>query len=137
MRAALTTGVALLSTVLAHTAWADFVIEGAPAPISAQGQEGSAATSKREPGAVGNDAQPDQPRRQLLIAQGFGDQVPLRFAVRQIVPRGIRVTYGRGADPDAAVTWKGGQSWNWVLFNAVHPLGLRLVLTPMQVEIRK
>jgi hypothetical protein len=71
------------------------------------------------------------------LAQGFGDHVPLSFAVRQIVPRAVRVTYGPGADPDALVDWKGGQGWNRVLFRAVHPLGLSLVMTYMAVQIRK
>jgi hypothetical protein len=56
---------------------------------------------------------------------------------RQIVPRAVKVTYGPGADPEAAVDWKGGQGWNRVLFNAVRPLSLRLVMTHMAVEIRK
>jgi hypothetical protein len=53
------------------------------------------------------------------------------------VPPAVKVTYGPGADPDALVDWRGGQGWNRVLFDAVKPLGLRLVMTHMAVEIRK
>jgi len=53
------------------------------------------------------------------------------------VPPAVKVTYGPGADPNALVDWKGGQAWNRVLFDAVKPLGLRLVMTDLVVEIRK
>jgi hypothetical protein len=71
------------------------------------------------------------------IAAGFGDRIPLSFAVRQIVPSDVRVTYGSGADPNAHVNWKGGEGWNRVLLAAVKPLGLRLVMTSLAVEIRE
>ncbi len=70
-------------------------------------------------------------------AEGFGNQVPLSFAVRQIVPKAVKVTYGPGADPASLVDWKGGQAWNSVLLDAVRPLGLRLAMTYMAVEIRR
>jgi hypothetical protein len=47
------------------------------------------------------------------------------------------VSYGPGADRDTLVDWRGGQGWNRVLFDAVKPLGLRLVITHLAVEIRK
>jgi hypothetical protein len=47
------------------------------------------------------------------------------------------VTYGRGADPNALVDWKGAQTWNRALLDAVKPLGLRLLITETVVEIRK
>jgi hypothetical protein len=71
------------------------------------------------------------------MAYGFGNQVPLSFAVRQIVPATIFVTYGRGADPNALVDWKGGQAWNRALLDAVKPFGLRLVVSNKAVVIRK
>ena len=110
--------------LLPRRAWLQ--IAPAPAPSEASNPPTLAATSP---------AASLQPR--FKLAQGFGDQVPLSFAVRQIVPRAVRVTYGPGADPDALVDWKGGQGWNRVLFRAVHPLGLRLVMTYMAVQIRK
>ncbi len=71
------------------------------------------------------------------MAYGFGNHIPLAFAVRQIVPKAVKVTYGPGASPAALVSWKGGQTWNRVLLAAVRPLGLHLVMTHMAVEIRK
>jgi hypothetical protein len=100
-------------------------IAPAPGPNEASEHAGAAETSP---------ASSLQPR--FRLAQGFGHQIPLGFAIRQLVPPAVRVTYGPGADPDALVDWKGGQGWNQVLFRAVHPLGLHLVMTYMAVQIR-
>ena len=61
-------------------------------------------------------------------ARGFGQEVPLDFAVRQIVPATMLVRFGKGVDPTSVVTWKGDAAWNRVLASAVRPLGL-LVIT--------
>ena len=61
-----------------------------------------------------------------LTARGFGSKVPLAFAVRQIVPATINVSFAPGADQDALVDWQGGKRWNIVLTEAIRPLGLEL-----------
>ena len=71
------------------------------------------------------------------VASGFGNNVPLGFACKQIVPSSVKVTYGRGVNPNTLVTWHGGRGWNQVLKAAVSPVGLKLVMTRMAVEIRK
>lgn len=71
------------------------------------------------------------------VASGFGSKVPLGFACKQIVPPAVKVTYGPGASPDVLVTWQGGKGWNQVLLAAVKPMGMKLVMTHMAVEIRK
>jgi hypothetical protein len=83
------------------------------------------------------DKSPEPASTRFKLAFGFGNRIPLSFAVRQIVPPAVKVTYGPGADPNAPVDWKGGQAWNRVLSEAVKPLGLRLVISRMTVEIRK
>ena len=55
---------------------------------------------------------------------GFGDQVPLTFAVRQIVPANFQVAYADTVKKDAPVNWKGGEPWRATLADAVRPLGL-------------
>jgi hypothetical protein len=127
--------VALLAgTALAPAARADFVITGTPPPVA----EAPAAAPSPPPGDRRGDGAdtPRPPPPRFSMAAGFGDQVPLAFACRQIVPRAVRVVYGPGADPRARVDWKGGDTWNHVLAAAVKPLGLRLVMTTMAVEIR-
>ena len=121
--------IALMATTLGAAAQADFVITSTPpAPNPPPASEVPLKTP-----APANH--PTPPRFEM--AYGFGDQIRLSFAVRQIVPPTVKVTYGPGADPNALVDWKGGQTWNRVLLTAVKPLGLRLVFTHTAVEIRK
>ena len=114
----------LATTALGTTAYADFVITSMPPTLG--------PTTEAIP-----DNSPDPLPTRFKLAFGFGKRIPLSFAVRQIVPPAVKVTYGPSADPDALVDWRGGQGWNRVLFDAVKPLGLRLVMTHMAVEIRK
>jgi hypothetical protein len=115
---------ALATITLNPAARADFVITSMPPT--------SGSITEAVP-----DNSPDPVPTRFKLAFGFGKRIPLSFAVRQIVPAAVKVTYGPGADPDALVDWRVGQGWNRVLFDAVKPLGLRLVMTHMAVEIRK
>jgi len=66
---------------------------------------------------------------------GFGDQVPLIFAVRQIVPANFQVAYADGVQRDATVDWKGGEPWRATLADAVRPLGLAVTISGPKVTI--
>jgi hypothetical protein len=131
---------AALALTTAPVARADFVMTGMPTTRAAPTQ---AAPGGHDPAAsppvddgqnAGASPTPTKPR--FKMADGFGDQVPLSFACRQIIPPAVKVTLGPGADPKALVDWKGGDTWNHVLRDAVKPLGLHLVMTTMAVEIR-
>lgn len=69
------------------------------------------------------------------IANGFGRQVPLAFAARQIVPAGVKTTFGSDVDQSELVDWTGGGPWTQVLRNAVQPLGLHVTVRWMAVSI--
>ena len=73
-------------------------------------------------------APPERPR--IAVASGFGHEVPLRFAVRQLLPKKWHVRYGQDVDPDGLVSWQGGRPWDDVLRDAVKPLGLRAFVAP-------
>ena len=88
----------------------------APAPKSSAHQSSSHHNRRAE----------RHPPPDPLTARGFGSQVPLAFAVRQIVPPTINVSFAPGADEDALVDWQGGKRWNIVLTEAIRPLGLEL-----------
>jgi hypothetical protein len=66
---------------------------------------------------------------------GFGDQVPLSFAVRQIVPANFQVAYADGVLQDAPVNWTGGEPWRATLADAVRPLGLIVTVNGPKVTI--
>jgi hypothetical protein len=104
----------------------------APPPSSAP----AAASGTGSP--QDSDGQPATPPPvHWKMAYGFGNVVPLNFACRQIVPPAVKITYGAGVDPQTPVSWKGGDTWNHVLRDAVAPTGLHLVMTHMAVEIVK
>jgi hypothetical protein len=67
--------------------------------------------------------------------QGFGHQIPLTFAVRQIVPAHFQVGFAGAVQKDAAVDWKGGDSWRETLADAVRPLGLVITVSGPKVTI--
>lgn len=129
---------ALLSVTMAGHARAEFVVKTAQ-PLRVTGLEPQpAAPTAPETSAEGqDDAPPRLTKPRFKTAYGFGKSVPLAFACRQIVPRAVKITYGPGADQTALVDWKGGDTWNRVLRDAVQPLGLHLVMTTMAVEIRR
>ena len=129
---------ALVSLIMAAHARAEFVVKTAqPARVSDLAPQPAAAAAP-ETSAEGHEELPPQPAKpRFKMAYGFGKGVPLAFACRQIVPNAVRITYGPGADQAALVNWKGGDTWNHVLRDAVQPLGLHLVMTTMAVEIRR
>ena len=72
------------------------------------------------------------------VAYGFGHQVPLSFAVRQIVPKGVKVSFGQHFDAETiAVDWKGGRPWPDVLRSTLRPLGLHVTFRPGAVLITR
>ncbi len=118
----------------ASAAHASFIIETAS---TATGPESSVSTQPDNPASsLSAAANSDQPVH-WLMAYGFGNNVPLAFACRQIVPPAVKVTYGPDVNPAATVTWKGGDTWNHVLRDTVTPLGFHLQMTYMAVEIEK
>ncbi len=67
---------------------------------------------------------------------GFGDNVPLSFAVRQIVPARFQVAFGETVNREASVDWKGGKPWRPTLSDALRPLGLATSVVGPTVTIQ-
>ena len=96
---------------------------------------GPDATGSPQPDEPDDQEAPEAPHPRFFTAHGFGQGVPLAFAVRQVVPPHVRVTYGQGVDQQQPVSWTGGKPWDQVLRSAVRPLGLHLVMSHMAVAI--
>lgn len=123
------------------------VAMGLPARAEFQIAHQSGAALTMHGGSVPIVLSPESPtsaRRQVArppampaipVAHGFGTEVPLAFAARQIVPAKINVTFAPGVDHAALVDWKGGRAWVETLQVAVRPLGLRVVVRWMAVSI--
>ncbi|MCP1274463.1 hypothetical protein NKW43_12330 [Gluconobacter albidus] len=118
--------------VLTETA---FEISHAPLPLSSPAPSGP--VSLAPPAQPSVQADPPKVVHHFCMTSGYGHQVPLSFAVRQIVPSGVRVTYGAGVDPGEAVDWQGGREWNKVLATTVSPLGERIEVGRAHVTILK
>ena len=137
-RACLGLGALVIITTSGGAARADFLVQGAGAAIP--NQSTTANSWQPGPGVVadaphvdpGNRTPPPPAptrtpaRPKPRMVWGFGDQVPLAFACRQILPPSIEVHYGPGADPGMLVTWRGGDTWPRVLAAAIKPLGLHM-----------
>lgn len=55
--------------------------------------------------------------------KGFGSDIPLESAAKQIVPDGWNVDYGEGVDKAATVSWSSADSWQGALSAAVKKKG--------------
>ena len=122
----------ILATVgLVTSANAEFVMVSQPA----------AEINARDPAPAANlrpkSTSPTlrRPAPQPVVA-GFGDQVPLSFAVRQIVPARFQVAFGEAVNSNAPVDWKGGKPWRPTLSDAVRPLGLTVSVVGATVKIQ-
>jgi hypothetical protein len=69
------------------------------------------------------------------IATGFGAQVPLAFAIRQMAPDGYEIILEPPANPDSPVDWRGGKPWTQALAAAVQPLGLAVSVHDKSITI--
>jgi hypothetical protein len=56
--------------------------------------------------------------------EGFGNGIPLNFAVEQIVPERFNISYGPDVKVDTLVSWKGGDEWKVVLTDLLSEKGL-------------
>ena len=64
---------------------------------------------------------PTGPSPNSVIAEGFGKDIPLAIALRQIVPPQYATVYEGGVDQGKPVTWNGGRPWNDVVSDMLSP----------------
>lgn len=58
------------------------------------------------------------------VIEGFGNDMPLALALRQIVPARYAFNFGEGVNAGTKVSWEGGKPWNDVLDAALAPIGV-------------
>ncbi len=68
-------------------------------------------------------------------AEGFGSDIPLALAMRQIVPAQFAYVFSGNVDQGTRVTWNGGKPWNDVLADAIRPQGLDLSVSGQTVRV--
>ena len=107
--------------------------DGIPLPLAPDVEAGSLGSAEDRTADDNTPAGP--PKSHFLLARGFGHDVPLVFAVSQVVPTRVHITYGPGVDEQQHVSWEGGKPWDQVLRSTVNPLGLHVVMSHMAVKI--
>lgn len=68
--------------------------------------------------------------------EGFGSDIALALALRQIVPPGYSYSFDPGISPGMLVSWSGGAPWNEVLIQMLATQGLSAVIGDSNVWIR-
>lgn len=68
--------------------------------------------------------------------RGFGRDVPMSAAMRQVVPDGWSVSYGVGVDANTRVTWRGAEDWRQVVDGMAGSRGLVVSYETEQRTVR-
>lgn len=71
------------------------------------------------------------------VAQGFGKQVPLALALRQIVPASYRFSFASGVNAGQMVDWQGGAPWDQVVSRVAKENALLVRITNQVVLIEQ
>jgi hypothetical protein len=123
----------LATAGLVTPANAEFVMVSQPAAEIDASDPAPATRANPRPKSISPTLR--RPAPQPVVA-GFGDQIPLSFAVRQIVPARFQVAFGETVNSDAPVDWRGGKPWRPTLSDAVRPLGLTVSVVGATVKIQ-
>ena len=71
----------------------------------------------------------------FAVVEGFGSDVPLALALRQVAPPSYAFSFGNGINPGYRVSWSGGRPWNEIVGDMVAPLGYGVRITKKTVLI--
>ena len=69
------------------------------------------------------------------VIEGFGSDMPLVLALRQVVPPQYAFSFGSGIDAGSRVSWSGGKPWNEVVGEMIAPLGYNVRVSGRKVLI--
>jgi hypothetical protein len=82
-------------------------------------------------------AMPQQTAANYPQAVGFGNDIPLALALRQIVPANYAFAFAQSINPGIRVSWNGGKPWDQVLNEMVSPLGMSAQIINKTIYIKK
>jgi len=69
--------------------------------------------------------------------EGFGSDLPLALALRQIVPAHYAFSFGPGVNPGESVSWDGGKPWNEVLGDTLDTINVDYKIEDKKVILKK
>lgn len=70
------------------------------------------------------------------VIEGFGSDMPLALALRQIVPPQYAFSFGDGVNAGMRISWQGGHPWNQVLSDALAPHGVATSVKHQKILLR-
>ena len=76
------------------------------------------------------------PQKAYALAYGFGKEMPLALALRQIVPASYAFSFDPAVNIGTRVSWQGGEAWNVVLKKALMDKYLTAVVYDDMVFVR-
>lgn len=104
-------------------------VPDAPAPTATPAVSAAPAPANNIPAEA-----PSAPA--FAVIEGFGNDMPLALALKEIVPDGYAYSFGIGVDPGALVSWSGGKPWTEVVKDMVAPLGLNADINGNVIAVR-
>ncbi len=81
------------------------------------------------------DSVQDTPKQDSNFIQGFGRDLPLITAVRQIVPTDVPYAFGESLDLAQLVSWEGGETWQETLLKIAKDNNLKVDFSNHMVRI--
>ena len=87
-----------------------------PAPVTAEAPVIEDAPVVEEEVVVYEET---MPKKEYAMAYGFGKDMPLALALRQIVPATYAFSFDPAVEIGTRVSWQGGEAWNVVLKKAL------------------
>lgn len=108
-----------------------------PAPLPPQPQQPAFAEPQAQsPQPVAVAAPPvSAAPADLQRIEGFGTDIPLALALREVVPADYAYSFGDGVNPGYRISWTGGKNWLEVVREMIAPLGLQADISGKVVSI--
>lgn len=99
-----------------------------PAPPKEEAKAELKAEPKTEeksaPEKIPEPAPAPEPAVKEEAFTGFGSDIPLAFAMEQILPAGYTFDFAEGVDAEKRVSWQGGKPWRDLISDILAPLNL-------------
>lgn len=109
------------------------VIQSEPQPQQIKPQTGISSLAPSAPAMT--PVQSPRTSTGYEMAVGFGKDLPLVTALRQVVPNNYTYVLDESVPMSQNVSWEGGRPWNMVLSDMISPLGLTSSIQGNRVTI--
>lgn len=77
------------------------------------------------------------PALDMTPVQGFGKDLPLAIALRQVAPANYAYRFDQGVSPGQKVSWKGGKPWPQVLSDMLAASNLQVVIVGNVISVQR